>query len=657
MSRRHPAPKGDARPPGVPGSTGTRPPPPPLQVSAADREAFRKDVSNVLERRLFYIPSFKIYGSVGGFFDFGPPGCALKSNFLQAWRQHFVVEENMLEVECPAVTPEVVLKTSGHVERFLDFMVSDVVNKECYRADHLLEATLEALLEDKESPLTPERREQVLRDLAAVEGMDRAELGEKLTEYGAKAPDTGNDITEPFPFNLMFKTSIGPKGDITGYLRPETAQGIFVNFRDLLYYNGNKLPFAAAQIGTSFRNEISPRAGLLRVREFQQAEIEHFLHPENKDHAKFSTVAHLELPLYSRDCQMAEKAADRKPLMMGLGKAVAEGVIANESLGYFIGRTFQFFQSVGVDCRRVRFRQHLAHEMAHYATDCWDGEIETSYGWVECCGLADRSAYDLTHHAEASKVDLSAFEKFDTPQVTEELQCVVNKRAVGGAFKKDAKAVQTALEGLAEPEVEALQAAIAANGSGEVATEAGPFSVTAEHVEIKKVTVKRAGRNFVPSVIEPSFGVGRIIYALFEHSYYQREGQGSEARTVFRFTPLVAPVKSTVFPLLQKEQFNSVATEICADLRKSGLSSIVDTTGASIGKRYARTDEIGVPFAVTVDHQTLADSTVTVRERDSMAQVRVPRSELVQLLLGLSNMLVTWEETQAKYPAQATADE
>lgn len=206
-----------------------------------------------------------------------------------------------------------------------------------------------------------------------------------------------------------------------------------VSRRDLLYYNGGKLPFASAQIGNSFRNEISPKAGLLRVREFTQAEIEHFCDPGNKDHPKFASVAHLEPLLYSRELQMSE---EKKPKRMRLGDAVKQGIIANETLAYFIGRTHLFFLAIGMNPEKVRFRQHLQHEMAHYAEDCWDGEVETSYGWVECCGLADRSAYDLTAHEKMSKVDLKAFERFDEPRMVDQLVIRVNKQAVGKEFKK-----------------------------------------------------------------------------------------------------------------------------------------------------------------------------------------------------------------------------
>ena len=232
------------------------------------KENFRTKMAGALEQRLFYMPSFKIYGGVAGFYDYGPPGCAVKSNLQAYWRQHFVLNEQMLEVECPAVTPEVVLAASGHVERFTDLMVNDVVTKECYRADHLVEENLAAILADP--MLSPEKRLHLEDMRARLEEFTPEQMGAAIVELGLKAPETKNDLSPPYPFNLMFPTQIGPSGAAKGFLRPETAQGIFVNFRDLLYYNGGKLPFAAAQIGQSFRNEISPKQGLLRVREFTQ---------------------------------------------------------------------------------------------------------------------------------------------------------------------------------------------------------------------------------------------------------------------------------------------------------------------------------------------------------------------------------------------------
>jgi glycyl-tRNA synthetase len=203
------------------------------------------------------------------------------------------------------------------------------------------------------------------QDLIVVGEMDGPTLGQKLKEYKCKSPEQdGGELSEPYPFNLMFKTSIGPKGDMIGFLRPETAQGIFVSFRDLLYYNGGKLPFAAAQIGQSFRNEISPKQGLLRVREFTQAEVEHFVHPDHKDHPRFSEVADIAPVLASVQVQQS----GQPPSAMKLGDAVAQGIVANETLAYFIGRTYLFMLAVGINPKRMMFRQHLPNEMAHYAS-------------------------------------------------------------------------------------------------------------------------------------------------------------------------------------------------------------------------------------------------------------------------------------------------
>jgi len=445
----------------------------------------------------------------------------------------------------------------------------------------------------------------------------------------------------------MFGTHIGPTGLVKGYLRPETAQGIFVNFRDLLYHNGGKLPFACAQIGQSFRNEIAPRAGLLRVREFTQAEIEHFVHPEHKEHPRFCEVAHLQLNLFSQAAQLSEA---RAPLRMSIGEAVASGMVANETLGYFVARCFLFLTRLGVDERRLRFRQHLAKEMAHYAEDCWDAEIQCSYGWIECVGMADRSAFDLTAHAAKSKVDLSAYEKYAEPREVTELLVEPNKQLLGKEFKKEAKAVTEALAALSEQQALALRDRLQADGAVEVAG----CRLTPDMLRIELVTKQVSGRAFTPGVIEPSFGLGRIMYCLFEHCFYWREGD--EQRCVLRLNPLVAPIKVTVFPLLSDERLVARTQGIAAELTAAGVFNKVDSTGVSIGKRYARTDEIGVPFAITIDHQTLEDATVTLRERDSCDQVRVPTAEVTPLVSKLCAG-AEWAVATAHLPKQAAGRE
>jgi glycyl-tRNA synthetase len=550
-----------------------------------------------------------------------------------------------------------VLEASGHVERFTDLMVKDAKNGECHRADHLLEDKLKQM---QQNPLDGGVRKDIENVLARLDELTPAELSEQLKKYECKAPETGNDISEPFPFNLMFATSIGPKGDVKGYLRPETAQGIFVNFPSLLYYNGGKLPFAAAQMGQSFRNEISPQQGILRVREFTQGEIEHFVDPDHKDHPKYEKVKNLEMYLFSRDVQVS---AVKKPVMTRLADALAQGIIANETLAYFLARTYLFMVKVGINPERMRFRQHLAHEMAHYAEDCWDCEVESSYGWIECVGIADRSAFDLKAHATASKKDMSAYIRFDEPIMVDELVVEPNKKVLGKAFKKDAKVVTSALDTLTEANALKLKEELEKNGEASLKAfcDGGDFTVTKDMVKIEQQRNKVSGKNIIPGVIEPSFGIGRILYCMLEHAYYVREAAENEkeTRTVFRFTPLVAPLKCTVFPLLQKEPFNSTSREIANTLTDAGLSTLIDTTGASVGKRYARTDEIGVPFAVTVDHNTFEEGadldTVTLRERDSCSQVRLPISNLTRELSDLVDMRTKWEDVQARYPAQAAA--
>ncbi|KAL8228389.1 hypothetical protein R6Q57_015973 [Mikania cordata] len=621
--------------------------------SVVSRDAFRQAVVNTLERRLFYIPAFKIYRGVAGLYDYGPPGCAVKSNVLAFWRQHFVLEEDMLEVDCPCVTPEVVLKASGHVDKFTDLMVKDEKTGNCYRADHLLKDYCKDKLEN-DLTMSADKAAELKHVLAVLDDLSAEQLGAKIKEYGIVAPDTKNPLSDPYPFNLMFQTQIGPSGASTGYMRPETAQGIFVNFKDLYYYNGNKLPFAAAQIGQAFRNEISPRQGLLRVREFTLAEIEHFVDPDDKSHPKYSEVSNLEFLMFPRNEQMSGQSAKR----LCLGEAVSKGIVNNQTLAYFIGRVYLFLARLGIDEERLRFRQHLPNEMAHYAADCWDAEIESSYGWIECVGIADRSAYDLRAHTDKSGVALVAQEKFVEPKEVEKLIITPVKKELGLAFKGNQKMVVEALEAMNEKEAMDMKAALDTKGEVEfeVCTLEKTVTIKNNMVSISKEKKKEHQRVFTPSVIEPSFGIGRIIYCLYEHSFYMRPSKaGDEQLNVFRFPPLVAPIKCTVFPLVQNQQYEEVAKQISRSLTAAGISNKKDITGTSIGKRYARTDELGVPFAVTVD----SASSVTIRERDSKDQIRVNVDEVAAVIKEVSEGRCTWDDILQKYPAHtsASADE
>ncbi|XP_020553072.1 glycine--tRNA ligase, mitochondrial 1 isoform X2 [Sesamum indicum] len=554
----------------------------------------------------------------------------------------------MLEVDCPCVTPEIVLKASGHVDKFTDLMVNDEKSGTCYRADHLLKDYCTDKLQ-KDPNLSAEKAANLRHVLAVLDDLSVEEVAAKIKEYGITAPDTKNNLSNPYPFNLMFQTSIGPSGSSPGYMRPETAQGIFVNFKELYYYNGNKLPFAAAQIGQAFRNEISPRQGLLRVREFTLAEIEHFLDPEDKSHPKFSEISNLEIFMFPREDQVSGRSAR----IITIGQAVSQGIVNNESLGYFIGRVYLFLTHLGIHKDRLRFRQHLANEMAHYAADCWDAEIECSYGWIECVGIADRSAYDLRAHADKSGMPLVAYEKYPEPREVEKLVIVPSKKQLGLAFKGNQKMVAEALEAMGEKEAMELKATLEAEGEAKfrICTIDKEVIIKKDMLSISKEKKKEHQRLFTPSVIEPSFGIGRIIYCLYEHSFYTRASKdGDEQLNIFRFPPLVAPIKCTVFPLVQNQQYKEVAKRIAKSLTTVGISHKIDITGTSIGKRYARTDELGVPFAITVD----SASSVTLRERDSKQQIRVNVDEVASVIKELTDGVSKWPNILLRYPIHSS---
>ncbi|KAL6559547.1 hypothetical protein OROGR_004664 [Orobanche gracilis] len=447
-----------------------------------------------------------------------------------------------------------------------------------------------------------------------------------------------------------------------GYLRPETAQGIFVNFKDLYYYNGNKLPFAAAQIGQAFRNEISPRQGLLRVREFTLAEIEHFVDPEDKSHPKFSEVSKLGIFMLPREDQMCGRPATE----LSIGEAVSKGIVNNETLGYFIGRVFLFLTRLGIDEGRLRFRQHLGNEMAHYAVDCWDAEIENSYGWIECVGIADRSAFDLHNHADKSGVPLDAYEIYPEPRQVEakwqilrrlpscrnlhtRLVISPDKRELGLAFRGDQKMVLEALEAMDEKEAMVMKVTLEALGEAELHVYALDRVVTVKKnmVSISKEKKRDHQRVFTPSVVEPSFGVGRIIYCLYEHSFFTRPSKdGDEQFNVFRFPPPVAPIKCALLPIVQNQHYEEIAERISKALTDFGISYKIDITGTSIGKRYARIDELGVPLAITVD----SISSVTVRERDSKQQIRVYVDDVASVVKDVTEGVSTWTDLLTRYP-------
>lgn len=649
-------------------------------------EFSRENLENVLKRRFFFAPAFEIYGGVSGLYDYGPPGCAFQANIIDIWRKHFILEEDMLEVDTTMLTPYEVLKTSGHVDKFSDWMCRDLKTGEIFRADHLVEEVLESRLKgdkeargfvdnanaDAQEDADKKKRKKKVKEikavklddevvqeyesvLAKIDGYSGEELGQLMVKYNIGNPVTGETLEAPKAFNLMFETAIGPSGQLKGYLRPETAQGQFLNFNKLYDFNNLKMPFASAAIGKSFRNEISPRAGLLRVREFLMAEIEHFVDPENKKHENFSEVADVKLRFLPRTVQQEGLTT---PIETTIGEAVKTGLVDNETLGYFIARIYQFLMKIGVDPERLRFRQHLANEMAHYAADCWDAELHTSYGWIECVGCADRSAYDLTVHANKTKEKLVVRQKLDTPVTVTKYELDLEKKKFGPKFRKNAPLVEDWLLSRNQDELVKLKEELSSNGkiTFKIPEIEDEIELDTTFITIEQRTKVEHVREYTPNVIEPSFGIGRIIYSIFEHRFWSRP-EATE-RAVLSFPPIVAPTKVLLVPLSNNEDLQPIVKQISKTLRKEQIPFKVDDSGASIGKRYARNDELGTPFGITIDFESVKDGSVTLRERDSTKQVRGDVKDIIKAIREVTYNGISWEEgTKNLTPFETKVDE
>jgi glycyl-tRNA synthetase len=357
-----------------------------------------------------------------------------------------------------------------------------------------------------------------------------------------------------------------------------------------------------------------------------------------------------------------------------LGDAVKEGTIANQTLAYFIGRTAMFLLKAGIKPEHMRFRQHLPTEMAHYACDCWDAEIEVSTGWMETVGIADRSAYDLTVHAEKTKVSLDAQDKLETP-ISVEVVALAKKAGalMGKDFRQDAPIVKTYLEKLSPADAKALQAEVEAAGTKEISIDGKTFTIKKEHAAFDIKTETRHMETYTPHVIEPSFGIDRVFTAVLEHSYYAREQDPEDKekinRGVLALTPDVAPYKAIIMPLDQKVGAHGKYTAMVEDMRnqlsENAINYKVDDSGASVGKRYARNDELGIPLAITIDYVSIGQGegdkeveaalagTVTIRERDSCLQIRVPASEAVDLVVKMTTRGMKWSEAQTLYSGKS----
>lgn len=459
-------------------------------------EVTMEKIVSLCKRRGFVFPGSEIYGGLANTWDYGPYGVELKNNIKKAWWKFFVQErDDMVGLDAAILMNPKVWEASGHVASFTDPLVDCKKCKTRHRGDKLLEEKL---------------------GVENVAGIKLEDVQPRLMAEKIACPECESvDWTEAKRFNLMFQTHQGvteDKGAVI-YLRPETAQGIFVNFKNVVDSTSRKLPFGIAQVGKAFRNEITPKNFIFRTREFEQMEIEYFFDPEKTDWEK---------------------------LFASLKKDV-----------------WDYFLSIGLDEKRMRYRDHAKDELSHYSRGTTDVEFKFPFDWGELSAAAAyRTDYDLSQHQKYSGANLEYFDD-----------------------------------------------------------------------ETK--------RKFIPHVLEPSFGSDRVFLACLLSAYYEEEARTvegkMETRVVLKFPKNIAPIKVAILPLFKKEELLKVSKEIWAKLRPYFMAE--HHASGSIGKRYRRQDEIGTPYCVTVDFDTLNDNAVTVRDRDTMKQERIKIEELENYLV------------------------
>ncbi len=545
-------------------------------------------LQGMLKQRGILLPSFELYGGAKGLYDFGPVGGRLRSKINQAWLNHWNSLGNVAEISSPTVTPYEVLEASGHVGEFSDFMTQCGECDEASRADTLLEG-------HHPNP----------------DSLNLGDLQSLLDQVSPQCPACGSVSWSAIEAqNLMFSTTIGAgSSGRAGFMRPETAQGMFTMFPALYRHFREQLPFGAIQLGKGYRNEISPRQGMIRLREFNMAEMEYFIDPEVQEHYDFSKWDHTKVTLLDGEGTSHNQS---------LSQAVSDELIRHQTVGYFMGKTYDFLLDLGINSEQIRFRQHSPNEMAHYASDCWDVELHGSYGWIECVGIAHRGCYDLQAHEQASGRTLRARREFSEPKVLEIDGWTIDGGVAGPAFRGDAGQVKILVEKLD----------LDTTFPVEVLLEDGrKVTVESQHVKRVQKTVKETGEWFIPHVVEPAFGIDRILWHVLDHAYVESE-KGGEPYRMLKLASLVAPIDVVILPLFEKGGMDEIAAALhkrCCSI--PNLVSMYDASG-SIGKRYARADEIGVPLCITVDHQSLEDNTVTMRMRDDGSQVRILIDEL-----------------------------
>lgn len=474
------------------------------------------ELANFCKRKGIIYPTAEIYGGLAGFWDFGPIGVELKNNIkAQWWKHHVHKRDDITGIDGSIITNAKVWEASGHVESFCDYAV---VCKKCKNKFKVDENELAKAVCDK----------------------------------------CGGEVESKGKFIPMFTTQVGPIEDDStlAYLRPETAQLMFADFKLIQDNARMKLPFGIAQIGKAFRNEIAPRNFIFRCREFEQMEIEYFIDPSKKEECPYE-IEDIEIKVLSADMQVKGE----EPVLMKLKDALKKGIIMLPWHAYWLSSSLNWFKSLGANMENFRIRQHEKEEKSHYSTDTWDLEYNFPFGWKELQGIADRGTFDLTAHQNKSKKSMEIMD--------------------------DA-----------------------------------------------------SGKKILPMVVaEPSFGVERAFLVFMNEAYTISE----KDNVVLKLNPKLAPVKAAIFPLVKKdEKLVEIAQNIYKELREE-WNVDYDAAG-SVGKRYARNDEIGTPFCITVDADSIENKDVTIRNRDNGEQKRIAIANLKDTLRKLISGETSFEK-------------
>ncbi|MGA2683169.1 MAG: glycine--tRNA ligase [Candidatus Bathyarchaeia archaeon] len=554
-------------------------------------------INELARRRGFFWPSFEIYGGSGGFVTYGSLGARLKQNIEAKLRELFVRKIGIYEMESSVIAPAKVFEASGHVDHFKEPMVECQNCHTRFRADHLLEGKGISSAE--------------------AEKMTLEEIKEEIERHGVVCPDCGGKFGEPQRYLTMFETTIGPYSGAVGYGRPEAAQNIFVEFNRLYTGARERLPFGVIQIGHALRNEISPRQGLIRLREFTISDLEFFFDPEEPCCHLVPEIEKEVLPILLCETRLKE-CEDTTDLTVK--EALDRKIIRCEWQAFFMAMAKKLLVELGVPAEKQRFIEKLTWEKAHYSSQSFDQEVLVDrWGWVEVSGHAYRTDYDLKCHMQASGVDMTVYKEYKNPVEKEMLTVKPVMSKLGPVYKGEAAKVAALLT-----KAPAQEVADAMKQQGFYVVE--NYEIKADQVEISLQKTIVRGTRFVPHVVEPSFGSDRLFYVALEYAYGVKED-----RVVLGFPRAIAPIQVGVYPLMSKDGLDTKAVQVQRLLANEGFMTELDEAG-SIGRRYARADEAGVQLGVTVDYDTLNDETVTVRDRDSWLQVRPAIKDLPGLL-------------------------